>query len=223
MLRTSFPVGIYTDEVHCEVQFGHLKRQTHRNTMWDYAKDEICAHHWIDLSQPDYGVALLNDSKYGHRVHRNVMDLNLLRGPGYPDPNCDRARHQFVYAILPHEGDFIRAQVYKEGYELNVPVQVGTATGEAARGSLPASAMEIGSSRVMIEAVKKAEDSDELVIRLYETSGSNVDTQLLIRLAHESAALADLMENALSALEGEGGRYALSFKPFEIKTVKVRL
>lgn len=79
MLRTSFPVNIRTDQVHCEIQFGSLTRPTHRNTMWDFAKDEICAHQWIDLSEPDYGVALLNDCKYGHRAIDNVLGLNLLR------------------------------------------------------------------------------------------------------------------------------------------------
>ncbi|MDF2838191.1 MAG: alpha-mannosidase, partial [Paenibacillus sp.] len=79
MLRASFPVNVRTDTVSCEIQFGYLKRPTHRNTMWDYAKDEICAHHWVDLSEPDYGVALLNDCKYGHRAEGGVLDLNLLR------------------------------------------------------------------------------------------------------------------------------------------------
>ena len=104
MLRTSFPVNIRTDQVHCEIQFGALSRPTHRNTMWDFAKDEICAHQWIDLSEPDYGVAPLNDCKYGHRAIHNVLDLHLLRGSSYPDPNADRAEHRFTYSVYPHQG-----------------------------------------------------------------------------------------------------------------------
>ena len=86
MLRTSFPVAIFATEATCDIQFGSIKRPTHRNTSWDMAKYEICAQKWIDLSQWDYGVALLNDCKYGHKVLENVLDLNLLRSPNYPDP-----------------------------------------------------------------------------------------------------------------------------------------
>ncbi|WJH37506.1 hypothetical protein N6H14_27710 [Paenibacillus sp. CC-CFT747] len=90
MLRTSFPVNVRTPSVTCDIQFGYYQRPTHRNTMWDYARDEICAHHYIDLSEPDYGVALLNDCKYGHRAEGNELDLNLLRSPSFPDPEADR-------------------------------------------------------------------------------------------------------------------------------------
>ncbi|NRF92050.1 alpha-mannosidase [Paenibacillus frigoriresistens] len=222
MLRAAFPVNVYADQVNCEIQFGHLKRQTHRNTLWDYAKDEICAHQWIDLSQSDFGVALLNDCKYGYSVKGNVMDINLLRSPSYPDPTCDRARHQFVYAILPHEGDFIEAEVYKHGYELNAPISAVLASAE--EGGLPKkySGFEIEGAKVMIEAVKKAEDEDALVIRLYETSGANGDIKLSVHLPHREAVLADLMENPLEPLKGADGHYQLSFTPFEIKTVLIR-
>jgi alpha-mannosidase len=229
MLRASFPVNVYAEQVNCEIQFGHLKRQTHRNTLWDYAKDEICAHQWIDLSQPDFGVALLNDCKYGYSVNRNVMDINLLRSPSYPDPACDRARHRFVYSILPHEGDYIQAEVFKEGYELNSPLtSVISSAGSTANnvaGVWPErySAFEIEGANVMIEAVKKAEDEEAVLVRLYETAGTNAAIQLSINLPHQGAALADLMENPLESLNGEGGEYKLSFTPFEIKSVLVRL
>ncbi|NOU70644.1 alpha-mannosidase [Paenibacillus sp. LMG 31458] len=223
MLRSSFPVNVYADQVNCEIQFGHLKRQTHRNTLWDYAKDEICAHQWIDLSQPEFGVALLNDCKYGYSVNGNVMDINLLRSPSYPDPTCDRARHQFVYAILPHEGDFIQAEVFKQGYELNAPISAVMASAE--EGGMPKkySGFEIEGAKVMIEAVKKAEDEEALVVRLYETSGANGDIKLSVHLPHREAVLADLMENPLEPLSGDDGHYLLSFTPFEIKTVLIRL
>ncbi|MBW7461671.1 alpha-mannosidase, partial [Paenibacillus sepulcri] len=107
MLRTSFPVDVRSDSVSCEIQFGYLKRQTHRNTMWDYAKDEICAHHWVDLSEADYGVALLNDSKYGYSAAGSILDLNLLRSPSYPDPEADRAVHEFTYSLYPHGGNHV--------------------------------------------------------------------------------------------------------------------
>ena len=227
MLRAIFPLNVYADAVNCEIQFGHLKRPTHRNTMWDYAKDEIAAHQWIDLSQPDFGAAILNDCKYGYSANGHTISVHLLRSPSYPDPSCDRARHRFNYALLPHEGDFIAAEVYKAGYEFNTPLAVVEATGSQG-GHLPAdrfSAIALEGAGVMIEAVKKAEDENALVVRLYETSGASASVTLQVNLPHASAALADLMEReteALAATEAGGG-YELRFAPFEIKTVKVHI
>ncbi|MZQ86599.1 alpha-mannosidase [Paenibacillus sp. 5J-6] len=221
MLRSSFPVQVYTEQVNCEIQFGHLKRPTHRNTLWDYAKDEICAHHWIDLSAPDYGVALLNDSKYGFSARGNVLDIHLLRSPSWPDPTCDRAEHEFAYALLPHQGDFVHAEVYKQGYEFNVPLQ--TIETQTKSGDLTAAKafFTLRSAQVMIEAVKKAEDRDSLIIRLYETSGSHVTTELSSGIPYRKAMLVDLMENELEQLDSHNHTLQLSFTPFEIKTIEL--
>lgn len=227
MLRTSFPVNVRTDAVSCEIQFGYLKRPTHRNTMWDYAKDEICAHHWVDLSEPDYGVALLNDCKYGHRAEGGVLDLNLLRSPSYPDPEADRAEHTFTYSLYPHQGDHVQAEVYKRGYELNVPLQTvavpQAAEPESAASNLPASQsfLNPGHPNVMVEAVKKAEDGDDLVIRLYETAGARAEASLRIGFGFGEAWDADLMERKLGILPAEGGKVPLTFAPFEIKTLRL--
>ncbi|ALS29660.1 alpha-mannosidase [Paenibacillus sp. 32O-W] len=227
MLRTSFPVDVRSDSVACEIQFGHLKRQTHRNTSWDYARDEICAHHWIDLSAPDYGVALLNDSKYGHRAEGNTLDLNLLRSPSYPDPEADRAEHTFTYSLYPHKGDYVQAEVYKRGYELNVPlraISAGPADGVVGEAVLPSrSFLRIDHPHIMIEAVKKAEDDDDWIVRLYETAGTRAEAELRTDFAVESAWIADLMEQPLEPVSTENGAIALSFAPFEILTVKIRL
>ncbi|WP_169083532.1 alpha-mannosidase [Paenibacillus sp. PL91] len=223
MLRTSFPVAVRSDNVSCEIQFGYLKRQTHRNTLWDYAKDEICAHQWIDLSEPDYGVALLNDSKYGHRVSQNVMDLNLLRSTSYPDPEADRAEHEFTYSLYPHNGDHVQAEVYKRGYELNVPLRSVRVNAGDAASELPEakSFISVDHPNVMVEAVKQAEDSEDLIVRLYETAGTRLKTKISIDLNRSEAWLADLMETPSDKLQAEDGAYQLSFTPFEIKTIRL--
>ncbi|MGO4373608.1 glycoside hydrolase family 38 C-terminal domain-containing protein, partial [Paenibacillus sp. MCAF20] len=223
MLRTSFPVNIRTDVVSCDIQFGYLKRPTHRNTMWDYAKDEICAHHWIDLSEPDYGVALLNDCKYGHRAEGGVLDLNLLRSPSYPDPEADRAEHTFTYSLYPHPGDHIQAEVYKRGYELNVPLQVvAVPEGSAAEALAETFAfLSLDHPNVMVEAVKQAEDGDDLIVRLYETAGTRVHTALRLGCEAREAWQADLMENKLEAMPIEGNEIRLTFAPFEIITLRL--
>ncbi|UKS28312.1 glycosyl hydrolase-related protein [Paenibacillus sp. HWE-109] len=221
MLRASFPVQVYTDNVNCDIQFGHIKRQTHRNTSWDRAKDEICAHQWIDLSQSDYGVALLNDCKYGFKADGNVLDINLLRSPSSPDPECDRAQHEFIYSLFPHEGDFVQAQVYKEGYELNVPLRVVDVASNNGVGPQSESFFCMDSPYVMIEAVKKAEDSNDIIVRLYETSGRSVITNLQVKLPFTTVSLVDLMERELCAIALDNETIKLSFTPFEIKTIQL--
>ena len=229
MLRTSFPVNIRTDQVHCEIQFGSLSRPTHRNTMWDFAKDEICAHQWIDLSEPDYGVALLNDCKYGHRAIHNVLDLHLLRSSSYPDPNADRAEHRFTYSVYPHQGNHVQAEIYRRGNELNIPLRTISLASmpDQAAGKLPSSQtfLRPDHPNIMVESVKKAEDGDDIVVRLYETSGTHVSTTLHCGFGAAEAWTTDLMENILTALPlGEASnQIALSFTPFEIITLRLRL
>ncbi|MBB3111677.1 alpha-mannosidase [Paenibacillus phyllosphaerae] len=248
MLRTSFPLQIRADSVSCDIQFGYLKRPTHRNTMWDYAKDEICAHHYADLSEPDYGVALLNDCKYGHRAEDGELDLNLLRSPSYPDPEADRAMHTFTYSLFPHPGDHVEAQVNRRGYELNIPLRIAVAqalpvqVGEGANSTAqPRQAAELAASaapegltvacdsfllpshpHVMIEAVKRAEDGDALIVRLYETAGTRLTTKLQAGFTYASAWLTDLMEEKLEILQvEEDGTVAFAMDPFEIVTVRL--
>lgn len=228
MLRTSFPVAVHSDHASCEIQFGYLKRPTHRNTMWDYAKDEICAHQWIDISEPDYGVALLNDSKYGHRAEGNELDLNLLRSSTHPDPEADRAEHNFTYSLYPHQGNHVEAEVYKRGNELNIPLRTAVVPASdsrpaAASSALPAaySFLQLDHPNIMVESVKQAEESDDLIIRLYETAGTRLQANLQAGFQLKEAWLADLMEKKLEKLQLEDGWIPLSFTPFEIVTIRL--
>ncbi|MGW7158959.1 alpha-mannosidase [Paenibacillus taichungensis] len=228
MLRTSFPVNIRTDQVHCEIQFGSLTRPTHRNTMWDFAKDEICAHQWIDLSEPDYGVALLNDCKYGHRAIDNVLGLNLLRSSSYPDPEADRAEHTFTYSLYPHQGNHIQAEIYRRGNELNIPLRTVSLSSVSAKqnGKLPSSKafLKPDHPHIMVESVKQAEDGDDIIVRLYETSGTHATTALHLGFHIAEAWTTDLMENIISPVSFAGAsEMSLSFTPFEIITLRLKL
>ncbi len=104
MLKVAFPVDILSPQATYEIQWGNVTRPTHRNTSWDWARFETCAHKWVDLSEGDYGVSLLNDCKYGHDIHDNVMRITLLRSPTMPDPMADFGEHQFKYSLYPHDG-----------------------------------------------------------------------------------------------------------------------
>jgi alpha-mannosidase len=254
MLRASFPLGVQAEVAQCDIQFGYLKRATTRNTREEFARDEICAHHYIDLSQPDYGVSLLNDCKYGFSAATNSLDIHLLRAPHYPDPTADRAKHTFVYALYPHQGDAVQALTYRKGYELNVsPVEVTLPAADATTLSdsalaepaadhhampvdLPLSLgarkpgrsmtfAKLDHAQVMIEAIKKAEDSPHLILRLYETAGMTTQTRLSLGIECLSAEETDLMEQPLQPLnmvkvDGKD-TVELAFKPFEIKTMRI--
>ncbi|WP_037290956.1 alpha-mannosidase [Saccharibacillus sacchari] len=246
MLRASFPVQVTADQVNCEIQFGYLKRPTTRNNAIEFARDEICAHQYIDLSQPDYGVSLLSDSKYGYSAEGNMLDINLLRSPGYPDPVADRAEHEFVYALYPHAGDFVQARTYRKGYELNTPLTVGGASADggtfaafvdqgevsdqAAKKGASHSLITVDHPHIMVEAVKKAEDSDHLIVRLYETAGTRAEAVLTIGHPCKEIVETDLMEQVLeeqSVQVSESGSGSLAdttliFGAFEIKTLRLK-
>ena len=133
-LKVAFPVDVHAARATYEIQYGHLERPTHANTSWDVARFEVCAHRWADLSEPGYGVALLNDCKYGYDIRGNVMRLSLLRGPGWPDPESDQGAHRFSYALFPHAGDLREAGVIAEAEAFNLPlVAVRPARGRAGR------------------------------------------------------------------------------------------
>ncbi|TJY41113.1 alpha-mannosidase [Cohnella pontilimi] len=222
MLRVSFPTTVSSDLVNCEIQFGYLKRPTTRNTMIEFAKDEICAHQYIDLSRPDFGVALINDCKYGHTAQMNVLDLNLLRSPSYPDPNADRAIHEFTYALYPHAGDFIDAGVYRKGYESNIPLTIVEARRADVEQRSPVQLVQIEHPYVMVESVKKAEDSDHLIFRLFETAGTEANATVYFGMPCQLIEETDLMENPIGKLKENDSRVELPFTPFEIKTLRVQ-
>lgn len=237
MLRVRFPLAVRADEATYEIQFGHIRRPTHRNTTWDLARDEVPAHKWVDLSQRDFGVALLNDSKYGHKVKGHTIDLNLLRSVPYPGSNryvdqtfppgephlgfTDQADHTFTYALFPHPGDAVAGGVIQAAYALNVPLQVMPV--EPQPGSAPRtnSWLSLDNPNVIIETVKKAEDDDAVIVRLYETAGASAEVSLRVGFPVGAAFVVDLMEQPSEQLDVDEGVLRLSFAPFEIKSLRL--
>lgn len=218
-LKVEFPLNVRAQNATYEVQFGHLQRPTHFNTSWDLARFEVSAHKWADLSESDFGVALLNDCKYGYATHGNVMRLSLLRATQSPDPVADMGRHTFRYALLPHPGSFQAAGVVEEGYRFNVPMQLratSSAPGEA-------SFFAVESNSVVIDTVKKAEDSEAIVVRLYEAHGAHGKTRLSSSLPIVSAARCNLLEEEDVPMEWSNGGVTLDVTPFQIVTLKLAL
>lgn len=218
VLRAIFPVTVRSPRATYEVQFGHVERPTHRNTSWDVAKFEVCAHRWIDLGEAGYGVALLNDCKYGHSVLGSELGITLLRAPTHPDPHADRGRQRFTYALLPHPGDFREAGVIAAAEDLNVPLQVER-TGVAAGSSR--AYFEVDTPQVAIAAVKRAEDSDAVIVRLYESWGGACRARLRTALPVRRATRTNLLEEELHEVGASEGLVDLELRAFEIVTLKL--
>ncbi|BCL80487.1 alpha-mannosidase [Ktedonobacteria bacterium brp13] len=224
MLRTSFPLAVAATEATCDIQFGSIKRPTHRNTSWDMARNEICAHKWIDISQWEYGVALLNDCKYGHYVTESLLDLNLLRSPMYPGLNADQAEHDFTYALFPHAGNHIQGGVIRAGYELNVPVNIvtGTATASATAGNEQSlSFARIAAENVVLETIKKAEENDDIIIRIYEAFGATTTTTLSLAMTVQTIWQTNLLEVPEKELEHSEHSVEITLQPYEILTLRI--
>jgi alpha-mannosidase len=223
LLKVAFPVDINSPRATYEIQYGFAERPTHQNTSWDIARFEVCAHKWADLSEADYGVALLNDCKYGHDIFGGVMRLTLLRAPVAPDDLCDRGHHVLTYALLPHVGDLRQGKVIEKAYALNAPAHAMEVKPSA--GQLPTcqSFFSVNKPGVIIEAVKKAEDEEALIIRLYDAHNSRGPCKLTTTLKASKAYLCDMLEDNLEELLVTDGAVDLYFNPFEIVTVKLYL
>jgi len=212
-LKVEFPVIVKAQEATFEIQFGYVKRPTHFNTTYDIARFESCGHRWADLSEPGRGVALFTDSKYGYDIHGSVMRISLLRGPTYPDPEADQGSHRFRFACYPHEGDLVTAEVVRRAYEFNCPLTVTRGGGQEEWW------WKLDSPHLILDTAKKAEDSDAVVIRLYETHGVRGRAVLETALPFKHVWQANLLEEKGARLAMEDGRVCLDFKPFQILTL----
>ncbi|MDZ7292224.1 MAG: alpha-mannosidase [candidate division KSB1 bacterium] len=217
MLRVSFATNVVSTEAAYEIQYGYIKRPTHRNTSWDLAKFECVGHRFVDLSEQDYGVALLNNCKYGHKVLDGTIELNLLRAPTSPDPEADRGPHEFTYCLLPHNHDLPDSCVFSEAAQLNQPVAIYPDR-TASQLAFP---VALDSDRIELEVLKKAESDDSLILRLYEPRGRRSSCTLMFIDPHVKVEETDLMENTIAELKMNEGKAHLEFGPFEIKTLKI--
>ncbi|MGH7765623.1 MAG: alpha-mannosidase [Candidatus Dormibacteraceae bacterium] len=218
MLKVAFPVSVSARNATYEIQFGHLQRPTHSETSQARAMFEVCAQRWADLADGGYGVALLNDSKHGYDIHGSVMRLSLLRAPTHPDPTADRGSHSFTYALMPHPGDFRQASVIEAAEDLNAPLLVvrsGLAPGTSR------SLIEIDTPQVIVDAIKRAEDSDAVILRLYEAWGGECRARISTTLPAGRATLCDLLERERTEVSVQDGILELDFTPFKILTLKL--
>lgn len=222
MLKAAFPVDVNTSKATYEIQFGTVERPTHMNTSWDTARFEVCAHKYADLSDGGYGVALMNDCKYGHDIHDGVIQLSLLRSPTWPNPEADQGEILVTYSLVPHEGSLADTDVAKQAYYLNYPMLAVQVCGEC--DSLPTafSAVSLDRDDVICETVKQAEYGEDTVIRMYEFLNRRTELTVKLGIPARKVFLCDLMENELEELTVTDGCVRLPVKGFEIVTLKIK-
>ncbi|MCC4909120.1 glycoside hydrolase family 38 C-terminal domain-containing protein [Microbacterium sp. cx-59] len=226
LLKLSVPVDVHTDRAQSEIQFGHIVRPTHTNTSWDAARFETVAHRWVRVAEPDFGVAVTNDSTYGHDITRHartgggtvsIVRLSVIRGALFPDPQQDQGEHHLEVGIV------VGAQTQDavtEGYRANLPERVVTGAGVGEVAPL----VRVEDASVVIEAVKLAEDgSGDVIVRLYESLGHRAATRVVPGFAASGVIETDLLEReipaaALVAAGSDGAEIAL--RPFQLATLR---
>ena len=221
LLKVAFPVDVQNESATYEIPYAFVKRPTARNTNWEKARFEVPAIRWADLSDEKYGVSLLNESKYGYDIKGNVMRLTLLRSPLWPDPMADRGKHQFSYALYPHRGTWKEADTVQQGYEFNYPLLAFFT--DSHTGELPASHsfFRASPSNIVLAAIKKAEDRESLVLRLYESEGEETEATIEFSRKPKKIYELDLMENRLNSVPFGENSLSLKFGISEIKTIEI--
>ena len=217
LLKAGFELDVLADTARHEIQYGHVERPTHRNLPQDVARFEVCAHKWTDLSEAGFGVALLNDCKYGVGVEGSEIRLSLLKSGTHPDARGDAGRHRFTCALLSHATGFSVESVVRPAYELNVPPIVRP-VGPSAEpfGSL----LTVDAPNVIVESVKWAEEGKALIVRLYEAAKTGTAATVRFHVPVQSVAETDLLEENGKELRLRRGAVGLRLRPFEIKTLR---
>jgi alpha-mannosidase len=220
LLKAAFPVDVMSPLATFDVQWGNVERSTHRNTSWDVARFETCAHKWADLSEGNYGVALLNDCKYGYDIHDNVLRLTLLKSATSPDPKADQGEHYMTYSLLPHEGNW-RAEVVQEAYALNDPLILRRVNGAASGTQAPASLVSVNTDSTIIETVKQAEDGNGIIVRLYENQRNRGKITLNFGFNVAEVYHANILEENQDTLTVANNQVRLDITPYQIITLRV--
>lgn len=225
VLKTLFPFDLNTTDIRSEIQFGHVKRATHSNTSWDQAQFEASMHRWVDMSEANFGAALLNNCKYGYDAVEQMVRLTLLCGPVFPDPDADLGEHRFRYALYVHEGISDLAQVGLAAERFNNPVAVVGDTSQIAievkDKSTAFSFAQVDQDNVTLETVKKAEDSNDLVLRVFEHANMRAKAKITFGIPVASVQSINMMEENPAPLVIEDNSVTLDLRPFEIVTILI--
>jgi alpha-mannosidase len=228
LLSLVIPADVRTETATCDIQFGNVRRPTHASSPWDAAKFEVCAHRYVDVAEPSFGVGVLNDGRFGHSVFDGKVSVSLLRAARYPDPDADHGHHRVTVSILPHGAGL--HEVLAEAAALNMPLRVVEgAHGNAASKAVPF--VSIDHPGVELSCVKRADrvggdNGSDLIVRLWESCGDRsvvtVRTRDTLRHAERCNALEEPLENPDDDLEMADGTVTVRLNPFELVTLRLR-
>jgi alpha-mannosidase len=222
LLKVALPLAATSAKATYEIPYGAIARTTERKNTWEQAQFEVPAMRWADLGDERQGVSLINESKYGYDAAGNLLRMSLLRSPTWPDAEADRGRQVFRYAIYPHAGAWQQALTVRHGYELNDRMRATQVFAHAGTQPAKASWGEVENANVTLTAVKKAEDDDALVYRMYEWAGKSSEVRLHVPAGASYAVSSTMMEKAEGPhLTMDRDIVTLPIKPFEIVTVQV--
>ncbi len=229
LLKTAFPVNLNPSHATYEIPFGSLQRSARPRSPEDKAKFEVPALQWADISDAKFGVSLLNDSKYGYDVKDGTLRLTLLRSPRFPHPvepwrhgssqATDQGEHVFVYSISPHAGDWRKGETVRRARELNHPLIIR----EFSQAKEIAPLLTSLPSSLALDAVKRAEEGQEIIVRLHESHGQAGRHHLEFGYGIDQAFECDLLEQVVQKIKPSKGKLTLKFAPFEIKTLRLKL
>ncbi|MGB9857558.1 MAG: alpha-mannosidase [Dictyoglomaceae bacterium] len=219
LLKAIFPLNVNSPLTFYEIPYGVYFKLTHENTSWEKAKFEFPVHRFINLSQGDFGVSILNNGKYGHNVRENTIGLTLLRSPVLPDFYADLGKHEFTYSILPHSEDW-KLITIKEAEELNRPLFVKEINnGEITEESI----IKWDSPNILIGALKKGEEGENVILRFAEYFGWEKEIEFVFNFPIKEVYECNLLEENLEKIKLEGNKIRVKIKPYELKTLKLIL
>ena len=220
VLKAEFPLDIRSRIATYEIAHGALERPTYANNSYEKAMFEVCAHKWADLSQGDVGMSIINDCKYGYDIDKNVMRITLMRAPILPDATADKGISTFRYGAYIHENRWDDADTVKEAFKENIPLRaVYVKQGEGEKSEY--SFITLSDDRVMIDAVKTAQDESGIILRFYETSAHSGDVKITLPVSDFKVIECNMMETEEKEIPSDGASFTLNFHPFEVKTVKI--
>ncbi len=223
VLKADYPVDVNATKATFDIQFGNIERSTTTNTTWEFAQFEESMHKWADLSDNGFGLSVINDCKYGCDVKNGHIRPTLFRCATNPNTIQDREHHSFSFSIYPHAKRANDSDVVKEGYNVNFPLYAIPQKAQEGTLAPEYSFVSCDKENVVIETVKVAEDSDHIIVRAYETWNSKTPVTLTFCDEILSATECNLMEEEDEAVAFQNNTLTATFKPFEIKTFKIKL
>ncbi len=223
LVKIAFPIDIHTNKATYDIQFGNVERTTNSNTSWDAAKFEVCGQKWVDMSEYNFGVSLLNDCKYGYSTEENVLKLTAIKCGTYPNEVADQGLHEFTYSIFSHKGDFRTGGTVKEAYSLNQPLEAVEIKNNS-NGNLPNefSFVKTDCDNIIIDTVKQCEDDGSVIIRLFDAYNCKSKLTLTFGIPVKKAEICDLMENPIEEIPVDSNSLSVDCGNFEIITIKIK-